>query len=145
VLAPVNQHFAEWHCHVAIEKLRVAHELRREQHRFTTEWARYEARLEKDVLKAKLSSEWIPQLDPVGGETFYLNVQTTKTTSEHPNRTLLRQLLKRQRAHAEQLREERQKRLQQYMESLDTQSVTMTERLASAYRNSCWLTKGSQM
>lgn len=127
--AQVNHKLAEWTCHVAIEKARITREIERESLRFTIEWAKYESRLEKEVMKSRLSSEWIPQMDPLSGETFYLNVKTTKTSYEHPNLLLYRQLVKKQRVRAEEQYEERRKRLQAYLLRLEEQHREEMEKL----------------
>ncbi|TMW64483.1 hypothetical protein Poli38472_011363 [Pythium oligandrum] len=120
----VNIHLAEWSCHMSIESTRAAKEIRREEARFTAEWSRYESRLEKDVLRSKLPPEWIPQLDPVSGETFYLNIQATKTSKEHPNVGLFHRLAKKQKIRAENQYTDRRARLETYQAHLEAERVS---------------------
>lgn len=111
----------EWKCRIGIEKTRVRDELVREETRFASEWKKYEAKLQKDVLKSKLPAEWIPQMDAISGEAYFLNTKTAKASREHPNKSLFNQLTTKQHVRAEELYAGQVTRLEEYQQRLDVQ------------------------
>lgn len=121
-MAELNQELTEWTSRIRMEKQRVRRELIQEEKLFQIEWSRYETRLEKDVMKSKLASEWTPQLDVISGETYYLNIQTTKKSREHPNIMLYKTLIKKQKSRAQMIYDERKARLEHYMEQLEAEN-----------------------
>lgn len=117
----IDRDLVEWHCQIAIEKKRAHEEVAREELRFTAEWKRYETALRKEVLKSKLPQEWIPQLDQVSGEEYFLNIKTAKTSKEHPNKVLVAQLVEKQRVRAQTILAEQLQRIDAYERRLDVQ------------------------
>jgi hypothetical protein len=69
----------------------------------------------KNILKSKLLAEWIPQLDQVTGEKFYLNAKTGNSQKEHPNDRLFKQLVKKQHQRATALYQEQHNRMKGYL------------------------------
>lgn len=45
---------------------------------------RFEKRITKKALKAKMKPHWVPQLDQATGATYYLNIKTAKTQVRLP-------------------------------------------------------------
>lgn len=111
----------EWRCRISVEKTRVREEMAREHSRVATEWKKYEAKLLKEVMNSKVPSEWIPQMDQVSGEEYFLNTKTAKTSKEHPNKVLFKQLASKQRTRAENIYADQMKRLEDYQQHLDMQ------------------------
>lgn len=118
---PIDMELVEWKCRIGVEKTRVQDELFREETRFASEWRKYEAKLQKEVLKSKLPAEWIPQMDVISGEAYFLNTKTAKVSKEHPNKSLFNQLATKQHARAEELYASQVTRLEEYQQCLGVQ------------------------
>lgn len=117
----IDIELVEWKCRISIEKQRVQSELIREETRFASEWRKYEAKLQKEVRKSKLPAEWIPQMNPLSGEAYFLNTKTVKSVKEHPHKSLFNQLAAKQRTRAEKLYTGQVTRLEEYQQRLDVQ------------------------
>lgn len=116
-----DEELVDWHRHVGAEVTRVEREMKQEASRFASEWTKYTATLQREVLKSKLPQEWIPQMDQVDGTQYYLHLHTGKTIKEHPNKALFQQLLSKQRVCAEEQYSTQQRRLEAYLEHLHHQ------------------------
>lgn len=128
-LSDLDADLAEWRCHIGIERERAQAELTKESERFATEWAKYEAKLRKDVMKSKLAPEWIPQMDQVSGEQYFLSTKTGRTVKEHPNLLLYRQLIAKQRVRAQELYLAQRSRLEDYVAELDSRLQERTQEI----------------
>ncbi|KAF4319765.1 hypothetical protein BBO99_00004973 [Phytophthora kernoviae] len=128
-LANLDADLAEWRYRIGLERQRAQEELEKEGERFSTEWSKYEAKLRKDVMKSKLVPEWIPQMDQVSGEQYFLSTKTGRTVKEHPNLLLFKQLIAKQRVRAEELFLVQQSRLQDYIIHLDSRLHERTQEI----------------
>lgn len=116
-----DEELVDWHRNVGAEVIRVEREMEQEASRFVSEWTKYTATLQREVIKSKLPQEWIPQLDQVDGKQYYLHLRTGKIVKEHPNKALFHQLLTKQRVFAEEQYSTKQRRLKVYLEHLHRQ------------------------
>lgn len=58
---------------------------RQEREAFDEHWNRWNDRMTRAVLARPCGPEWVPQLDPVSGSTYYLNIETGVACAENPN------------------------------------------------------------
>lgn len=91
----------------------------REKEDFEAAFAKWSKGMRKHTLNRKLNSDWIPQMDPSTGGTYYFNLKTAETTHENPNARVARATEKRQRAKGEANLSERLKRLEVYAHGLE--------------------------
>ncbi|ETV83638.1 hypothetical protein, variant 2 [Aphanomyces astaci] len=105
----------EWHRMLSLEQERTQAAIVAEHKVFIVEWEKYSADLTKQCLKAKLTDEWVPQLDSHSGNTYYLNLKSTAIHHDHPNRQLAAKLVTKQRRRAEAQFQERIRRLEAHL------------------------------
>ncbi|KDO27347.1 hypothetical protein SPRG_06935 [Saprolegnia parasitica CBS 223.65] len=69
----------EWHCMVSVEVAVTTQSMTTESADFKRQWKHYASTLTKACLKAKLSDEWVPQMDVRTGTCYYFNLKTATT------------------------------------------------------------------
>ncbi|KAF0695846.1 Aste57867_13366 [Aphanomyces stellatus] len=84
-MSPMVDELLEWRRMLSLEQARAEAAIIAEHKVFLGEWEKYKTELTKQCLKAKLTEEWVPQLDPVSGQTNFLNLKTGVVHYDHPN------------------------------------------------------------
>lgn len=105
--------------HVGKELDAVRKETAREREDFEAAFAKWVKGMRKQTLARKLHSDWIPQMEPSTGGTYYFNLKTAETTTEHPNMRVARATEKREFAKGEAKLAQRLNRLRLYESGLE--------------------------
>ena len=93
-------------------------EIGEENARFEKAWQQWCKQMRTHCLRQPLRKEWVPQVDGVSSETYYVNVVTGARQIEHPHMTYVEVNQQKGRAKAQQRFEEVSAPLHDYLKSL---------------------------
>eukprot|EP00741_Cyanophora_paradoxa_P002557 tig00000605_g2481.t1 len=104
---------------VAREAARVQAAAAEEGRMFEAHFRYWDKKMTKWCLGRPFPSTWVPQLEPVSGRTYYLNLETGASQPDHPNLKYAVQNRTRERAKAERVLAQRIGRLAEYRDRLE--------------------------
>jgi len=122
-LLPVQSQAVLLCLHAGKEVDAVRRDAAREMEDFEASFAKFARAMRKATLAKKLHSDWIPQMDPATGGTYYFNLKTAETTQESPNLRVVRATEKKERGRAEARLRDRLAKLQGYVEAVEERAA----------------------